>query len=293
MKPIRYILSALAATILFGCSAPEFERNFQNPEQVQTAVYWYWISGNISKEGVIADLHAMKQAGINRAFIGDIGQDGFYTDRSVKIFTDEWWEVLHTALKTASELGIEIGIFNSPGWSQSGGPWVKPEQAMRYLASQEYFVEGGKEVSMVLTPHIQPFQPVRTIAYPAPKGYAGAGECKITPADLTALTAGKPNIIKIEYPTEVTVRSLTITPTPTGMLTTAHLDAKVAGEWKRIASQTPFVDTPLRLGDPQKWKARAWRLPARSREIRWGAVRLRFCTYRGASTKGPDCKCRW
>ncbi|MEI3445134.1 MAG: glycosyl hydrolase [Bacteroides thetaiotaomicron] len=22
---------------------------------------------------------------------------------------------------------IEIGIFNSPGWSQSGGPWVKPE----------------------------------------------------------------------------------------------------------------------------------------------------------------------
>ena len=117
MKPIRYILSALAATILFGCSGPEFERNFQNPEQVQTAVYWYWISGNISKEGVIADLHAMKQAGINRAFIGDIGQDGFYTDRSVKIFTDEWWEVLHTALKTASELGIEIGIFNSPGWS--------------------------------------------------------------------------------------------------------------------------------------------------------------------------------
>ena len=107
------------------------ERDFQNPpEEVQTAVYWYWISGNISKEGVIADLHAMKQAGINRAFIGDIGQDGLYTDKSVKIFSDEWWEVLHTALKTASELDIEIGIFNSPGWSQSGGPWVKPEELL-------------------------------------------------------------------------------------------------------------------------------------------------------------------
>lgn len=44
---------------------------------------------------------------------------------------------LHTALKTATELDIEIGLFNSPGWSQSGGPWVKPEQSMRYLAHSE------------------------------------------------------------------------------------------------------------------------------------------------------------
>ena len=238
MRLIRYILAALAVAITFGCSSPELERTFHNPtERVQTAVYWYWISGNISKEGVVADLHAMKQAGINRAFIGDIGQDGFYTEQSVKIFSDEWWEILHTALKTASELGIEIGIFNSPGWSQSGGPWVKPEQSMRYLASKEYFVQGGSTMSMVLTPPTQPFQHIRTIAYPAPKGYTGAGECKITPADITELQSGKPNIINIEYPAEVTVRSLTLTPAPAPMLTTAHLDAKVDGEWKRIASQ--------------------------------------------------------
>lgn len=55
----------------------------------------------------------------------------------MKIFTDEWWDILHTALKTATELDIEIGLFNSPGWSQSGGPWVKPEQSMRYLAHSE------------------------------------------------------------------------------------------------------------------------------------------------------------
>lgn len=29
-----------------------------------------------------------------------------------------------------------MGIFNSPGWSQSGGPWVKPEEAMRDLTAQ-------------------------------------------------------------------------------------------------------------------------------------------------------------
>ena len=42
---------------------------------------------------------------------------------------------MHTALKTATELDIEIDIFNCPGWNQSGCPWIEPEQAMRYLMS--------------------------------------------------------------------------------------------------------------------------------------------------------------
>ena len=135
---IHKIALLFALTIAFcACNQAEMEKRFQNPSsEVKTAVYWYWISGNISKEGVVEDLKAMKRAGINRAFIGDIGQDGLYTERNVKIFSDEWWEILHTALRTASELDIEIGIFNSPGWSQSGGPWVKPNEAMRYLASK-------------------------------------------------------------------------------------------------------------------------------------------------------------
>lgn len=86
-----------------------------------------------------------EKAGINRAFIGNI-KDGRIPDGPVKVFSDEWWDILHTALKTAGELGIDIGIFNSPGWSQSGGPWVKPEQAMRYLASSETHVTGPQRL---------------------------------------------------------------------------------------------------------------------------------------------------
>ena len=65
MNHITKILFTGLLMTLCACSSPEMERDFQNPpEEVQTGVYWYWISGNISKEGVIADLHAMKQAGI-------------------------------------------------------------------------------------------------------------------------------------------------------------------------------------------------------------------------------------
>lgn len=120
----------------------EMSADFADPfGKVQTGVYWYWIAGNISGEGVRKDLVAMKRAGIGRAYIGDIGGSG-NRPGPVKTFSPEWEKALATAFTTATELGMEIGIFNSPGWSQSVGPWVKPEQAMRRLVSSSVVVEG-------------------------------------------------------------------------------------------------------------------------------------------------------
>ena len=149
-KPLFKTLLCLSLLMPFTGNGQErnaLESGFMNPaEKVQTSVYWYWISGNISEEGVKKDLYSMKEAGINRAFIGNIGLEGIHTPyKTVPFYSEEWWKILHAALKTATELGIEIGIFNSPGWSQSGGPWVKPEQAMRYLASVKAEVSGGKQ----------------------------------------------------------------------------------------------------------------------------------------------------
>ena len=138
------------------------------PDTIQTSVYWYWISDNISKEGVINDLRSMKKAGINRAFIGNIGLDDVPYG-AVKMLSEEWWEILHAALKTATELDIEIGIFNSPGWSQSGGPWIGAEEAMRYLTSSETRITGPQTVSIQLAKPAEIFQDVRVIAFPAPK----------------------------------------------------------------------------------------------------------------------------
>lgn len=148
-------------------SFASIEQGFRSiPDSVQTGVYWYWISDNISKEGVERDLEAMKVAGINRAFIGNIGIDGIpYGDH--KLLSSEWWEVLHAALKKATELNIEIGIFNSPGWSQSGGPWVKSSQAMRYLASSDTIVAGPGRMQLALPSVGKDEQDVCVIAYPA------------------------------------------------------------------------------------------------------------------------------
>ncbi len=143
------------------------------PDSIQTSVYWYWISGNISKEGVIKDLEAMKRVGINRAFIGNIGLDNV-PNGGVKMFSDEWWDILHTTLKTATRLNIQIGIFNGPGWSQSGGPWVKPSQSMRYLTSSEVMVKGPSIFHKKLDQPQKEFQDVKVLAYPVAADYGAA-----------------------------------------------------------------------------------------------------------------------
>ncbi|ALL07925.1 glycoside hydrolase family 2 [Pedobacter sp. PACM 27299] len=140
------------------------------PDTIQTSVYWYWMSDNISKEGVVKDLYAMKKIGINRAFIGNIGLQSTAYGK-VKLLSEEWWSILDTALLTATKLNIEIGIFNSPGWSQSGGPWIKPEQSMRYLTFSEQRLKGGQKISTQLVKPDPQFQDVKVIAFKAPLDY--------------------------------------------------------------------------------------------------------------------------
>ena len=128
-----------------GDNYQQMRRTFAAPNDVTTSCYWYWISGNISREGVINDLKSMKKAGINRAFIGNQGVGKDEAPRgNVKIQSPEWYDIMHAAMKTATQEGIEIGLFNAPGWSQAGGPWNKPHQSMRYLATQRAVVKGGR-----------------------------------------------------------------------------------------------------------------------------------------------------
>lgn len=215
-----------------SCSSDPLESGFNNPSnQVQTSVYWYWISGNISEEGVKKDLYAMKEAGINRAFIGSMGVEGIETPyEKVAFGSEEWWKILHTALKTATELGIEIGIFNSPGWSQSGGPWIKPEQAMRYLTSTSCEIEGGKKISIQLDKPAKDFQDVRVIAFPALEKADTVSSGKVTfPKD-----PKRPYEVILKTKPDFTLRTISFYPSEKPINTTARLFAEQNGAYKLI-----------------------------------------------------------
>ena len=259
-KPLFKTLLCLSLLVPFtgnGQDKNALEAGFMNPaEKVQTSVYWYWISGNISEEGVKKDLYSMKEAGINRAFIGNIGLEGIHTPyKTVPFYSEEWWKILHAALKTATELGIEIGIFNSPGWSQSGGPWVKPEQAMRYLASVKAEVSGGKQVEVVLAKPDKDFQDVTVIAFPSVEKKAtrlSAANAKVTSAmslqNLNSLIDGdketavlftekseKPVAIDFRTDQPFTLRSLQIFPARQPIQTNARLLVKENGGYRMLS----------------------------------------------------------
>ncbi len=165
-------------------------------------------------EGVIKDLEAMKKVGINRAFIGNIGLDGIPYGK-VKMFSDEWWDILDTALKTAARLNIQIGIFNGPGWSQSGGPWIRPGQSMRYLTSSRIMVAGPAVFHKKLVKPQENFQDVKVLAYPVAKDYGD---------DISSL---KRLSLNIETKSPYTARSITITTTDQNVRLEGDIQAKV------------------------------------------------------------------
>jgi hypothetical protein len=212
------------------------EKGFLSPpDSIRISTFYYWVNNHISKEGVIKDLNAMKKAGITRVFIGTDIRNRTSWSRdltgqyfgSIKVFSEEWWDILHIALKTAADLDIEVGLFNCPGWSQSGGPWVKPQQAMRYLDASEIRVKGPGKIFQLLPKTDTFFQDVKVLAMRVPPGYQQnllelpgtklhPSNLQIIPSPKTSqakyILSRKESMLDIDLPEETTVRSLTFYP---------------------------------------------------------------------------------
>ena len=276
------VLLAGASALMMGCATTDKrETEFVTPpSSVQTGTYWYWIDGNVTKEGVEKDLEAMKAAGINRAFMANIGGTGTGDPNAqyrVEFMSDEWWDITRAALKKATELGIDIGIFNSPGWSQSGGPWIKANQTMRYLNSSRTVVKGPGRVTVKLPQPADEFEDVKVVAFPNPTP-AGTvlttANASITSApmmgDLTAMTDGDnatdvrfttngEYVIEINPQGEFTARSIVVRPAPAPINTDVELQAMDADgryqtvsrfninrtrDWKKVGFD-PYADVAM------------------------------------------------
>ncbi len=167
-KWLPAILTSLAFST--GLLAASLEEEFSSPPaHTKPWVYWYWISDNISKEGITRDLESMARVGIGEAFVGNVDVNE-KARGNVKVLTEEWWGMVEHAIREGGRLGVDIGFFNCPGWSQSGGPWIRPEQAMRYMVTREVRVQGPVSYQETLPAPAAPFQDVSLLAFPAPAG---------------------------------------------------------------------------------------------------------------------------
>ena len=99
-------------------------RGFLNPpDSAKPRVWWHWMSGNITKEGIKADLEWMKRAGIGGFQNFDAGLNTpQIVEKRLVFMTPEWKDAFNYAATLADQLGLEMAIAGSPGWSESGGP---------------------------------------------------------------------------------------------------------------------------------------------------------------------------
>ena len=110
------------------------------PDSARPGVYWYFMDGNLNREGMTADLESMKKAGIGYVLFLEVNVG--IPRGKVDFLSEEWQELYKYAVREAERLGIRIILGSGPGWAGSGGPWVTPAQSMTHLVASRTTVTG-------------------------------------------------------------------------------------------------------------------------------------------------------
>ncbi len=134
----------LSCLVLVSRATDALEDGFRNPpDAAKPRTWWHWTMSNVRKDGITKDLEWMKRVGIGGFMLADVNFGrGQTVEPKTPFGTPEWFEAVRHAASEADRLGLEMSIFSSPGWSETGGPWVKPEQAMKKLVWGETAVRG-------------------------------------------------------------------------------------------------------------------------------------------------------
>lgn len=187
MHGIRQIIGfvAVAAITLGPCrptvgadGAEQLERHFQAPPpEARPWVYWFWLNGNITREGITADLEAMARVGIGGVLIMEVDQGA--PAGPVGFASPPWRALFKHACEEAARLGLQINMNDDAGWCGSGGPWIAPEQSMQKLVWSETSVQGPASFEGLLAPPESVagfYRDVAVLAVPVPEREAAGDE---------------------------------------------------------------------------------------------------------------------
>jgi hypothetical protein len=208
------------------------EQVFLHPsESAKPWVFWYWMQGAVSREGITADLKAMKQAGIAGAYLMPIkgpAKPPFITP-SINQLSPEWWAMVKFTMQEADRIGVKLAMHDSDGFALAGGPWITPELSMQKVVWSKIKVEGGKAYhdTLPVPRHYKNYyKDIEILAYPS---LAGEGQSSYDehPTVTTSLsntdvqylaekgntksfTSNEPCWLQLEFTKPFTCRSLII-----------------------------------------------------------------------------------
>ncbi len=175
-RPCLLAVAALLAVLAPAASAgpsDSLRASFVTPPaSARPWVYWFWLNGNITREGITADLEAMKRVGVGGVLIMEVDQGA--PVGPVDFASPKWRELFAFMVSEAHRLGIEVNMNDDAGWNGSGGPWITPDTAMQRITWSETAVTGGSRFDAVLPqpPTVRSYyRDIAVLAYPTPAEY--------------------------------------------------------------------------------------------------------------------------
>ncbi|MGJ7031861.1 glycosyl hydrolase [Niabella hirudinis] len=219
----------------FGASD---RKAFEMPSKSYHPETWFhFIGGNISKEGITADLEAIAKAGISgiQLFHGQFGGKWPGVGPEIICLSPAWEDALNFTAKECKRLGLRFTLQNCPGWAMAGGPWIQPENAMRNLVWKRQDIKGGQTNSIRLAKPEgidepwRDYREVAVLAFPTPEGDTGqpltpasvAGSSNILwnglfsekgnqPVHLAPASSSDPYHVTVDFSENVIIRSITL-----------------------------------------------------------------------------------
>jgi hypothetical protein len=228
------------------------EQGFRNPpDSAKPRTWWHWTNGNVTEDGITKDLEWMKRSGIGGFQLVDVAAgSGQEVEKKINFGTPEWYHAVHHSAEEAKRLGLEMSIFSSPGWSEAGGPWVQPQQAMKKLVWSETSLQGPMAFGGKLPQPPSNEGPVRDLSVGArgsisPQFYADSAVIAYrTPADEVPMASLHPKITTNAGPIDET--ALLDDSLNTSVNIVAPTDGSPA--WLQYEFATPYTARAMTIG---------------------------------------------
>ena len=180
--------------------------------------FWYWMYGAVSREGIRADLQAMKDVGLGGCYlmpIRGVDEKPEFSGTAQQL-TPAFWEMVDYAFAQADSLGLELGIHVCDGFALAGGPWITPEESMQHVVWNDTIVTVGKggEVALPLPAVTDTYyEDIAAFAVPvSPDLPSPKVSGTITADDKGVFRSKEAGYIQYDYDEPQTVRSLHIVP---------------------------------------------------------------------------------
>jgi len=134
---------------------------------------WWWEGSAVDKPNLTASMQLYQQAGLGGLEITPIYGVKGTEDKFIDFLSPQWVDMLMHSLNEGKRLNLGIDMATGTGWP-FGGPWVKEEDACKYIVSKSYNVSGGetlkdtiqyRQESFVRTANGKPLK-VEQVLYP-------------------------------------------------------------------------------------------------------------------------------